>query len=88
MTLSETLTEALAGEEDCYLMCSGCDEGATPINPARVRELLEHCAFSHINSADVLIQRTSELMSAYELRLLMKLPAATEAEEKWRKDRT
>ena len=81
---AEALTESLI-EQDVELRCGACgDWESDATTPASVRRILEHCAFAHPGRADVLIVRTSALMSSNELGLLLRLAPLTDAEQAWR----
>lgn len=72
------------------LECGSCGwetnlEHETPnFNEANVEALLEHVAFDHITRADIVMVRTTPLLSAYEIGQTLGLDAQTEHEEKWR----
>jgi len=87
-TASERIAESLVNQP-VRLECSSCDAfNVEDIEPRRVRHLLEHCSHGHVTRTDVLLVRTSVLMSGYEIGLALGLPAATRAEELWREEQS
>jgi hypothetical protein len=95
--VAEILLNALERKKDesghfthVDLLCSNCGREAEIdriYRPDRVdaaKGLIEHALFEHVSSADVLVQITSRLLTGYEMRLAIGVPAATEHEVKWR----
>lgn len=90
-TLAETLLATLEGDESVTMIACDCGRDAD-IFPEQTVEgivaLLEHAAFEHGTRRDIHVYRTTTLLNGYELGVLLRVPALTEAESKWREART
>ncbi|UDL15470.1 hypothetical protein SEA_PEPE25_95 [Microbacterium phage Pepe25] len=86
-TLAETLLTTLQGDETVTMITCDCGRDVdifTDQTVEAVKELLEHAAFEHSTRREIHVYRTAPLLSGYELGMLMRLPALTDAELKWR----
>lgn len=64
-----------------------CGDGLTVTSETTAGELaglLEHAAYAHVTRRDISIARPDELMSAWQLGILLGLSPQTEAEGRWR----
>ncbi|UVT31365.1 hypothetical protein SEA_MARCIE_103 [Microbacterium phage Marcie] len=88
--LAETLLTTLQGDETVTMITCDCGRDLdifTEQTVEAVKQLLEHAAFEHATRREIHVYRTAPLLSGYELGTLMRLPAQTDAESKWRESR-
>lgn len=78
--------------DDAAVTGIACDCGDevsmySEITVDEIARIIEHAAHDHVTRRGLIVHRARELVSEYELGVILGLPALTEAEEKWRKDR-
>lgn len=86
--LATTLLATIEDDPSVTMVACECGRDvqmSSETGVAELQSLIEHAAFDHATRYQIDVYRTAKLVSGYELGVLLRLSALTEAEEKWRR---